>query len=668
MRVRRVALAALALTCLGTASRAAATPTRPTLEIVRVGAARRIARPGDRFLVQVRLANRGALSTRTPLIVRLRRSREPHRHPLIGFGRRFVAGARISTVWLRVRIPAISAASWRLVVCVRRHGRSGRRVCGAPRRPLRVKLPGAGRTGPEGPRGPEGPPGPGGTEGPAGDAGSTGPTGPTGPAGPPEYTSGGRTLNDALFPEIGNGGYDVRHYDIALNYDPASNEFEAGTKTAITALATQSLSDFSLDFAGLTVSAVTVDGQPASFVREPPAACSPTVPPVETCPATKLVVTPATPIDQGQTFQVAVSYTGEPLPHVDPWGSPEGWIRAENGSTADGAFVACEPIGAQTWFPDNDDPRDKATFDFEITVPEDTKPADGTLMGIANGEMVGEPTSSGGLTTWHWRESFPMATYLATATVGDFYFTRSSTPSGIQLNNAIDSSYSASAKASIEETQAREEEILDFYAPLYTPYPFDSAGTIVDRVGGIGYILEVQTKVLFASSGSATTRILSHELAHHWWGDSVSVTRWSEVWMNEGWATFSQWNWSYAQEGAPSPAQEFTNSYTPGTKWETPTAEPTAAGLFASFPTYIRPAMMIEALRQILGETKFTQLTRQWQGAHRYGNGTEAQFLDLVREVSSFSGADLARLDAFFQEWLYGTSQPTITGENFFAP
>lgn len=526
-----------------------------------------------------------------------------------------------------------------------------------------------GTTGVTGSTGPTGATGLTGTTGLTGSTGATGPTGATGATGPTgstEYRSGARTLNDRLFPEIGNGGYDVRHYDIALNYDPASNEFEPGTKTTITALATQPLSDFSLDFDGLTVSAVTVDGQPAGFARESPAACSPTVPPVETCAATKLVVTPATPIDSGQTFQVAVAYTGEPQPHIDPWDKPDGWIRADNGTSADGAWVACEPVGAQTWFPDNDDPRDKATFDFEITVPEDNEPADGTLMGIANGELVGEPTSSEGLTTWHWRESFPLATYLATATVGNFDFAQSMTPAGLQLNNAIDSSYSTSAKESIDATLAREEEILDFYAPLYTPYPFDSAGAIVDWVSGIHYILEVQTKVLFPSLASAQPYILAHELAHHWWGDSVSIIHWSEVWMNEGWATWSHWSWRYAEGGSStSPAQQFTNNYTPGGKWETPPAEPTAAGLFDTFPTYTRPAMMIEALRQILGETEFTRLTRQWQGAHRYGNGTEAEFIELAQEVSGFTGAQLARLNDFFQEWLYGTTQPLITGENF---
>ncbi len=540
-----------------------------------------------------------------------------------------------------------------------------------------VKPPLAGPRGSPGASGPEGTGGPSGQEGGKGPTGAPGPTGPEGPSGPegppgppPSYTPGAQTLGDALFPEIGNGGYDVQHYDIELNYDPALNSFGSGTKITLTALATQPLSDFSLDFQGLSVSGITVDGQPASFVREAPAACSPTVPPSPTCAATKLVVTPQTPIDFGDTFQVTVEYSGVPQPQVDPWGSPEGWIRASNGSSADGAFVVDEPIGAQTWFPCNNDPKDKATYDFEITVPEDTNPADGTLMGIGNGELVSPPTSAGGLTTWHWREDLPMATYLATSTVGDFDLTQTTTPSGLQLYNAIDSAYPPATKAEINATLAREEEIIDFYAPGYTQFPFESAGAVVDDVSGIGYILKVQTKIHFPTPGSVTPpSILAHETAHQWWGDSVTPAEWSDVWMNEGWATWSQWNWSYSEDGSPtSPAQQFVNNYMPGSKWETPTATPTAAGLFNNFPTYTRPAMMIEAIREILGEAKFTRLTRQWQGAHRYANETKEQFLSLVREISGFTGAELAKLNAFFQEWLYGTAEPAITGENFFNP
>ena len=648
-----VALASLASVPASVASLGA------NLAVLSVSQPPKVARRGDRFLAKATVINKGDQGLNAALIATLRRSRPSTSIRTIGFAHRFLAARHVATVLIPVRLPAMQLGRWHLVICALRSGFTGPRVCAAARRPLVVKPP-LGN-----------PPEPAESTGPEGQRPGTTPTAssPPSPAAPPPYTSGARTLNDTVFPEIGNGGYDVQHYDIALNYDPALNRFNSGTQTTITALATQSLSDFSLDFEGLTVSAVTVDGQPASFAREAPAACSPTNPPSPSCAASKLVVTPATPIDRGETFHVVVSYSGEPEPHMDARGKPDGWIRAYNGTSSDGAFVVDEPIGAQTWFPDNNVPSDKATYDFEITVPEDTEPADGTLMGIANGELVSPPTTSGGLTTWHWREGFPLATYLATATVGDFDLSQTMTPSGLQLNNAIDSSYTPETKAAINATLDREEEILDFYAPTYTPYPFDSAGAVVDRVTGIGHILEVQTKVLFQTAGGVEASTLGHEFAHQWWGDSVTPADWSDVWMNEGWATWSEWNWSYSQGGSStSPAQHFTSNYTPGTKWQTPTATPTAAGILAPFPIYTRPAMMIEALLQILGEAKFTQLTRQWQGAHRYGNGTRAEFIDLVDEISGFSGTDLVRLNHFFQEWLYGTTQPAITGENFFTP
>jgi peptidase M1-like protein len=629
------------------------------LAVLSVSQPPKVARPGDRFLVKATVINKGDQGLNAALIATLRRSHPSTSARTIGFAHRFLAARHVTKVLIPVRLPAMQPGPWHLVICAVRSGFAGPRVCAAARRPLVVRPPLSSPAEPAEPADREGqPPEP-----------TPTPPSPPGPPAPSQYTSGARTLNDSVFPEIGNGGYDVQRYDIALNYDPALNTFNNGTKTTIIALATQSLSDFSLDFEGLTVSAVTVDGQPASFAREAPALCSPTNPPSSSCAASKLVVTPATPIDRGETFHVVVSYSGEPQPHMDARGKPDGWIRAYNGTSADGAFVVDEPIGAQTWFPDNNVPSDKATYDFEITVPEDTEPADGTLMGIANGELVSPPTTSGGSTTWHWRESFPLATYLATATVGDFDLSQTMTPSGLQLNNAIDSSYSPETKAAVNTTLAREEEILDFYAPTYTPYPFDSAGGVVDRVTGIGHILEVQTKVLFQTAGGVEPDTLAHEFAHQWWGDSVTPAEWSDVWMNEGWATWSEWSWSYSQNGSSiSPAQHFTNNYTPGTKWQTPTATPTAAGILSPFPIYTRPAMMIEALHQILGEAKFTQLTRQWQSAHRYGNGTRAEFIELADEISGFTGADLVRLNDFFQEWLYGTTQPAITGGNFFSP
>ena len=207
------------------------------------------------------------------------------------------------------------------------------------------------------------------------------------------FTPGSPGLGDPFFPLAGNGGYDVTNYALRLSYDPAANDLD-GTAT-IRAVATQDLSRFDLDLRGFDISRLLVNDQAASFTRD----------------GQELVITPAAGLPAGQAFTVVVDYAGEPAVVTDPDESIEGWVP-----TDDGAFVVGEPQGSPGWYPVNDNPQDKATYSFRVTVPEG-------LTVMANGVLVSQ-ASSGGKTTFVWREGLPMAPYLATATLG-----RSTSPS-----------------------------------------------------------------------------------------------------------------------------------------------------------------------------------------------------------------------------------------------
>ena len=219
------------------------------------------------------------------------------------------------------------------------------------------------------------------------------------------FRPGSPGLGDPYFPLDGNEGYDVKHYLLDIRYHPATDVLQ-GTAT-IRARATQDLSRFNLDFVGLTVDSITVGGSPATWSRD----------------GGELMVTPANGIPRGQTFFVVVRYHGVPEPIEEGLGI-SGFVP-----TGDGAVVAGEPHVAATWFPANDHPLDKAAYTFKITVPAGVE-------AVANGELVRKWTQSG-LTHWVWNAEEPMASYLATATMGQFDLT-SYRHNGIRFWDAID--------------------------------------------------------------------------------------------------------------------------------------------------------------------------------------------------------------------------------------
>jgi hypothetical protein len=488
-----------------------------------------------------------------------------------------------------------------------------------------------------------------------------------------EFTPGSRSLNDPLFPQTGNGGYDAEHYDIELDYDPVTNLF-ATSRTTITARATQNLSEFSLDFQDqLDVASVTVDGQPATFAF---AATPPLGDPGVITQLTKLVVTPAAGIPSGDEFEVVVTYSGEPQLMTDVDESVEGWIPACQGAgmtpPCDGAFVVNQPNGAQTWFPSNNYPTDKATFDTEITVPTTH-----TAFGI--GELDSRASNGDGTWTWSWGEDDPTSSYLTTATVGVFDYaassvTETSTSRVLPFYTGIDSSYPDPTKANVLTTQGLTSGMLNFLSGLYGPYPLDSIGSVVDRATGVGYALEVQTKPHYAAVGTTSQDISDftqlHEIAHMWVGNTVTLEQWSDIWFNEGFATWSEWVWDFEENGGTtSPAQMFDDLFaTPTFDWALApaTLDGDPVNLFAS-ATYDRGAMVVQGTFEILGEDGFDEFVGEIFDRFRYGNISTQEFIATAEEVSGFTGAQLDLLGDFYEQWLYGTTEPTIMPEDVTA-
>ena len=395
-------------------------------------------------------------------------------------------------------------------------------------------------------------------------------------AGAADFTPGSSGSGDPFFPNAGNGGYDVANYDLKLAYDPATDVLDG--KAVVTAKATQDLSRFDLDLRGFQISKLTVNGVAAGFARD----------------GQELVITPRAGIRTGSTFSVSVEYSGVPEIVVDPDQSIEGWIP-----TDDGAFVVNEPQGSPSWYPVNDTPADKATFDFAVTVPDG-------LTAVANGVLVSSATS-GGKTTWVWKETDPMASYLSTSTLGRFDLSQTTTADGIPVYVAVDPQL---AKGQV---LSKLVESVDFYTSLYGPYPFNSVGAIVDSAKVVGYSLETQTKPNFPYVPSEAT--LVHEISHMWFGDSVTLTQWPDIWLHEGFATWSEWIWSEKQ-GNKTAAQWFKQLYsTPAQDtafWNPPPASPGTPAFLFNGTIYYRGGMTLQALREKVGDFTFSRIVRDW--------------------------------------------------------
>ncbi len=458
-----------------------------------------------------------------------------------------------------------------------------------------------------------------------------------GGGGEPQHGSPG--IGDPYFPLDGNGGYDVQHYDLDLRYTPATDLLE-GTAT-VTARATQDLSGFDLDLQGLEVSAVTVDGQEVRWSRQ----------------GQELVVRAPHTLHHGSAFTVVVTYAGVPETLEDELGV-SGFLH-----TDDGAVVAGQPHGAATWFPANDHPRDAASIDVTIDVPEG-------LEGISNGVLTGTHTADG-WTTWSWSAAEPMATYLVTLAVGEFDV-RAYEVAGIRYWDAVDPDLATLdvdpetegplAGELADAALARQPEMIEVQSGWFGPYPFGAAGAIVDDPLELTFALETQTRPvyspLFFTDTLVAESVVIHELAHQWYGDSVRLDRWQDIWLNEGFATYAEWLW-LEHEGVSTPQQESDAIATspdadlPPGFWDVVIGDPgPAADQLFNAAVYYRGAMTLQALRNQIGDEDFFAVLRGWAEEKAGQTATTPEFIAFAEEVSG------EELDELFTAWLFTPGRP----------
>ncbi|MCQ4082962.1 M1 family metallopeptidase [Streptomyces sp. RB6PN25] len=443
-------------------------------------------------------------------------------------------------------------------------------------------------------------------------------------------------LGDRLYPTLGNPGYRVSAYDISLDYHANNRPLDAVTR--IDGHATADLAGFTLDFAHGVVRSVTVNGLPARFGFR----------------AEKLLIAPAHPIARGSALRIVVTHTSDPNGEDATEG---GWIR-----TPDGLAMADQADAAHRVFPCNDHPSDKAWFTFRIITPRG-------VIAVANGLPSSAPRSDGQDTVWTYRTAHPMATELAQVSIGRSAVVRGTGPDGLPLRDVV----GAGDRARLAARLAMIPGQIAWMERQVGPYPFETYG-ILSVNTSTGFELETQTlslferRLLLAPTALAAPYML-HELSHQWFGDSVTPATWSDLWLNEGHATWYEWRYRGEMKYGPSLDAQARAAYAADNAARTddgPPARPASPspgklGIFRN-NVYGSGALVLYALRQEIGDRVFRRLERAWVTRYRDGNASTADFIALASQTA---GRDLS---GFLRPWLYGATTPPMPGRPDWRP
>jgi aminopeptidase N len=436
-------------------------------------------------------------------------------------------------------------------------------------------------------------------------------------AGDPSQPSLG--VGDRLYPELGSADLDVQSYLVQLRYDAGSTRLDA--TVTVTTTVDRPLDVLALDARQLTVDGVSVDGATAAFQQAD----------------SELLVDAPTTVQPGRPVAVAVTY------HDDQHGAIGDELGAGWYPTPGGSYVLDEPDGARNWLPSNDTPSDKATWRFEITVPDG-------LTGVANGRLVEQRPAPGG-STWVWDEPAPMATYQVQVLTGDYQVLAGGTVGNTTLTNVA-------LRDDVGRMQTyfgRTAEQLAYFEGLFGPYPFASYGlAFLDSRSGLA--METLSRSQFSrddfpgQQSERTEMFQSHELAHQWFGDAVTPRTWDDLWLNESFATYGQWLW-LDHVGLIDLEQTAATVLAGRQGPSEPTGVPSRQNLFG-FERYDGGAVVLHALRKEVGDDAFFRILRRWAADNAGTSRTTADFIALSNEVA---GRDLT---AFFQAWLYAPSLP----------
>jgi aminopeptidase N len=428
---------------------------------------------------------------------------------------------------------------------------------------------------------------------------------------------------DPYLPANGNFGYRVSRYDLELEYKVAINRL-AGSAT-ITAVTLAALRTFTLDLSdALAVTKVSVNGRrPAQFRSS----------------QNKLHITLPDPLPAGAAMTIVVRYGGTPRPIHSHWGE----VGFEE--LTEGVLVAGQPNGAASWFPCDDHPSAKASFRIRIST-------ESAYHALANGELVSRRVRAG-MTTWIYEQAEPTSTYLVTLQIGVYQQHRMA-KNGVQMHAVLPDRL----RHNFDLDFADQPKMMKLFVKLFGPYPLASGYTVVVTDDDLEIPLEAQGISIFGANhcdghGSAE-RLIAHELAHQWFGNSVTAKRWRHIWLHEGFACYAEWLWSEHSGGRS--ADEWARHYhqrLAGTSQDLLLADPGPRDMFDD-RVYKRGALTLHALRRRIGDDNFFALLRDWTSRHRHSTVVTDDFTGLASHYAHES------LRPLFQAWLYTMELPAL--------
>ncbi len=426
---------------------------------------------------------------------------------------------------------------------------------------------------------------------------------------------------DPYLPKSGNLGYRVSHYELSLEYKVAINRLSGSATIAAEALT--ALEDFTLDLSdALTVSKVLVNGKRVAHFA---------------CREKKLRIRLSSPLASSSAMSIAVHYHGSPRPLRSLWGN----VGFEE--LTDGALVAGQPNGAASWFPCDDHPSAKASYRIQIS-------ADNPYRVVANGRLASRRPRAA-QTVWTYEQPEPTSTYLITLQIGMYELLRLGA-SPVQMRAALPERL----RHDFYQDFARQPEMMELFVELFGPYPLANGYTVVVTDDDLEIPLEAQGISIFGANHCDGTRsserLIAHELAHQWFGNSVTVRQWRDIWLHEGFACYAEWLWS-EHSGGPS-ADHWARHYHEKLRKAPQDLLLTDPGPRDMFDdrVYKRGALTLHALRGRLGDENFFALLKNWTTRYRHATAVTDDFTGLAGDYCD------EPLTELWSRWLYSRVVP----------